>query len=124
MENNAPYSTEERHPVIGEAIDRKYIIRAHNASKENATEHNEYDSVLFLAKDKALPATLEFYRHECERLGATKEQILGIDLLIKRVERFQELNLDMIKVADVELGNEATNVLAENKTWNHSEKTV
>jgi len=102
-------------PTMVEPIDRKYIIRACNPAKEIPTEHTEHDSVLFLAKDAALPDTLRFYRQECARRGAAKEQLFGIDLLVMRVEKFQELNMNIVKVPDVELGVEAVNVLAENK---------
>lgn len=68
-------------------IDRKYQIRA-----VNPVTHQQYDetnSVLFLAKDKALPKALSAYAAECERLGANREHIQSIRLLKSRVVHFQ-----------------------------------
>ena len=86
---------------IGEPIDRKFIIAARCV--EHGHAHTDNDSVLFLAKDKALPATLEFYRQECIRLGAKKEQMLGVELLIGRVKKWQDTFLQNVKVADIDL---------------------
>lgn len=55
----------------------------------------------------ALPRTLRFYRDRCFELGASSEQIVGITLLIERVERFQAANPGRCKVADVDVGTPA-----------------
>lgn len=85
---------------IGEPVERKYTIRA--VSMEHGTLRTELDGVLFLAKDKALPATLRYYRTMCSASRADERQLLGIDLLIERVERFQAANPEIVKVAGVE----------------------
>lgn len=85
---------------IGEAIDRKFIIRA--TCVEHDHDYDDNHAVLMLAKDKAVPATLRFYRQECERLGAAAPQLRGIDLLIERVDRYQAANPGVLKVADVD----------------------
>lgn len=88
-------------PDIGEAIDRKFVILA--VSKEHDHQHTHFDSVLFLTKDAALPATLAFYKEECARLGAADEQLLGTDLLLKRVQEWQRRHAALLKVADVDM---------------------
>lgn len=69
-------------------IDRKYRIAAVNPVSGAA--HSEADSVLFLAKDKALPNTLRAYFAECTALGAHSEHLESISLLIERVELYQK----------------------------------
>lgn len=69
------------------SIDRKYQIRALNPCSGNT--HDEYDSILFLAKDKAVPAMLRAYLSESEKLGANPAHIESIELLIGRVEQYQ-----------------------------------
>ena len=85
---------------IGEPIDRKFEIAARCIEHDHAYDENH--AVLMLAKDRAAPATLRFYRAECERLGAGPAQLLGIDLLIERVDRYQRANPGALKVADVD----------------------
>ena len=69
-------------------IDRKYKITAVNPCSGNT--HDENDSVLFLAKDKALPAALKAYYWECKRLGSNPAHCESIALLIERVEKYQK----------------------------------
>lgn len=83
-----------------EPIDRKFTIRA--MCREHAHAHTEADSVLFLAKDRALPATLRFYHEECVRLGVDERQLEGVRLLIERVERFQTEHTEIVKLPDVD----------------------
>lgn len=68
-------------------IDRKYKITAVNPCSGNM--HTENDSILFLAKDRAVPAMLRAYRAECELIGANPAHIESIALLIERVEEYQ-----------------------------------
>lgn len=70
-------------------IDRKYKISAVNPCSGNT--HAENDSILFLAKDRAVPAMLRAYRTESERLGANPAHLESIDLLLGRVEEYQLL---------------------------------
>jgi len=69
------------------AIDWKYQIQAVNPCSKNT--HDENDSILFLAKDKAVPAMLRAYLAECERLGTNPAHLEAIALLIGRVEAYQ-----------------------------------
>lgn len=69
-------------------IDWKYDIKAVNPCSGNT--HDEFDSVLFLAKDKAVPAMLKTYRAECVALGANQAHLEAIDLLIIRVDNYQK----------------------------------
>lgn len=61
-------------------IDRKYKIAATNPC--SGSHHDETDSMLFLAKDRAVPAMLHAYRAECARLGANPAHLESITLLI------------------------------------------
>ena len=97
---------------IGEPIDRKFKILAVCTEHDHAYDDNH--AVLLLAKDLAAPATLKFYRQECERLGAAPAQLRGIDLLIERVERYQVANPRVLKVADVE-EDRGQHILAPNR---------
>ncbi len=70
-----------------EAIDRKFVILAHNAV--NGKQYTEFNSFLFCAKDKAVPAALKAYAAECALVGASHEHIESVMLLLGRVEQFQ-----------------------------------
>jgi len=59
-----------------EPIDRKFTFCA--TCCEHGHEHSHMAAMVFLAKDKALPSTLQFYRDECFRLGAKEGQMVGI----------------------------------------------
>lgn len=70
-------------------IDRKFKINAVNPCKPDKP-HTERDSILFLAKDRALPATLDAYMEECRRIGADEVHIEAISLMRERVVDYQE----------------------------------
>ena len=95
-----------------EPIDRKFNFSA--ICTEHGETYTHHEAMVFLAKDKALVPTLEFYREECEKLGAMPAQMLGIDLLIERVRRYQAENQEKIKVADIDLP-EGERILAPNE---------
>jgi hypothetical protein len=97
---------------LDEPIDRKFTFVA--TSCEHGHEHSHMDAMVFLAKDKALPETLIFYRAECIRQGAKDEQIDGINLLLDRVNRYQAEHLELVKVADVAIPDVA-GILDENE---------
>jgi len=71
-------------------IDEKYTLSAVNM--KTARVHNEHDSVLFLAQDKAVPAMLDAYLEECEALDSPKEHLDGVRRLIRRINKFQREN--------------------------------
>jgi len=71
-------------------IDRKYKILAVNPCSGNI--HTEDDSILFSAKDGALPDTLMFYKERCKELGSDENHLESIDLLINRILDFQRGN--------------------------------
>lgn len=73
-------------------IDRKYEIEAHN--KTTRKKHTEQDSVLFLAKDKALPFALEAYIRKCIELGCDKRHLESATLLLDRVRNSQKTKVD------------------------------
>jgi hypothetical protein len=57
--------------------------------------------VCFLAKDDAFPATLRFYRKECERIGAASAQLTAVDDLIARLDAWRAEYPDACKTPDV-----------------------
>lgn len=97
---------------IGEPVERKFAFAA--IGLEHGTTHSQDCAVLFLAKDRAFPAVLRFYRNECERIGAGMAQLLGVDLLLERVERYQAANPQLVKVPDVDDGPAGAPIIAAN----------
>ena len=80
-------------------IDWKYKIHAINPCSKN--EHTEEDSILFLAKDRAVPVMLRAYLSECERLKVNQAHLDTVQLLIKRVDDYQrDVN---VKTPDTDL---------------------
>jgi len=96
-----------------EPIDRKYMFFA--TGTESGSEHSHLDSIIFLAKDKALPDVLRYYENKCQELGASVEQLAAIELLIERVVRYQFEHPKEVKVADVQIPDVAM-ILAKNET--------
>jgi hypothetical protein len=96
---------------MDEPIDRKFTFCA--TSCEHGNEHSHMDAIVFLAKDAALIPTLHFYRDKCFHLEAKEEQLRGIDLLIERVQKYQDTH--PIKVADVDIPDMA-GILDDNGT--------
>ena len=84
-----------------EIIDRKFIIAAQNPI--NGKKYSQENAILLCAHDKAVPVALEAYKQECIRLGSNPEHMQSIDLLIGRVEDYQ--NIVESKVADT-IGDE------------------
>jgi hypothetical protein len=64
--------------------------------------------VVFLAKDNAFPATLRFYRAECNRQGAASEQLAAVDAAIARLDEWRQANPDKCKTPDVQAGEIVT----------------
>lgn len=87
---------------MDERIDRKFEFGAINPI--NGKTYSEKDGVVFLAKDNAVPATLRFYREECERQGAALGQLEAVDSLVERIDRFRLEHPELCKVADVSAG--------------------
>lgn len=57
--------------------------------------------IVFLAKDNALPATLEFYHSQCQQLGADERQLAAIQVLIQYVKVWRATHQDQCKVPDI-----------------------
>lgn len=93
-------------------IDRKFKFVATHKTK--GVEFTDREAVVFLAKDNAFPAALQFYREECVRQGAGDLQIKGVDLLIERVALWRKLNPSKCKTPDIEPGQEGIVVLRPN----------
>lgn len=91
-------------------LDRKYRITA--TSTEHGGSHTEYDSVLFLAKDKLLLPLLHDYLALCMHEGVDERQIQGVELLIERVKWWQEHN--PTKTPDVDTGPSGIHITLPN----------
>lgn len=64
--------------------------------------------MVFLIKDDAFPATLRFYRAECERQEAGPEQLKAVDEAIERMDLWRERNAHLCKTPDVQPGEIVT----------------
>lgn len=95
-----------------ENIDRKFSFNATHNTK--GTVHTEEDSVLFLAKDKLLPDLLGRYEHLCTINGVGSDQIIGVRLLRARVEEYQKNNPEIVKLPDIDEGDEESAVCGPN----------
>jgi hypothetical protein len=94
-------------------IDRKFKINA--ISLKSGKKYTENNAILFLLKDKNLPAMLVKYKELCVQGGADERQILGLDLLMDRVMEWQRANEKKVKLADIEQGKEEKRVCKPNK---------
>lgn len=56
--------------------------------------------IVFMAHDNALPATLDFYRDECARMGVGKEQLAAVDRLRTRLAQWRDSHGDELKWPD------------------------
>ena len=83
-------------------LDGKFGGEVHRIRDGEKIPEDQY--VVFLAKDNAFPATLQFYRAECERVGAGAEQLAAVDRLYERVVQWRAQNFDKLKVPDAEPG--------------------
>lgn len=85
---------------MSEMVDTKFIIRA--TCREHGHEHTEADSILLLAKDRAVLPALRAYRDACITIGADQRQIQGVTNLIERVALWQAANPDKLKIPDID----------------------
>ncbi len=69
------------------AIDWKYKIQAVNPCSKNT--HDENDSILFLAKDKAVPHMIRAYMDKCRALGANEAHLIAMHQALQRIEKYQ-----------------------------------
>lgn len=93
-------AAEKKEKDMGHKLDGKFhgvIVRNKDAS---VVPQDQW--IVFLAKDNAFPATLAFYRDECERLGARGDQLKAVDDLLDRVKKWRRDNPQECKVPDVE----------------------
>ncbi len=83
-------------------LDGKFygVIHRH---KDNAVEPPD-SWIVFVARDNALLPTLEFYRAECQRIGAGAAQVEAVGTLIHKVREWRENHPEQCKVPDVHPG--------------------
>ena len=87
---------------MSQRLDGKF--RGTIIKNKNSEEVPDTEWILFLAKDNAFPATLRFYRDECERQGAASAQLAAVDAAIVRLDQWRADNAHRLKTPDVEPG--------------------
>lgn len=97
---------------VSDPIDRKFKIVA--ISRRSKKKYTEQNSILFLAKDALLVATLDRYLSLCIENAVDQRQIKGVELLIDRVKKWQAKNQDKLHMPDVAAGAEAMRICKEN----------
>jgi len=83
-------------------LDRKFDGIIFKVKDQSIVPPDQY--MVFLAKDDAFPATLRFYREECERQGAGAAQLAAVDQAIEDVEAWRAQNAFVVKTPDVDEG--------------------
>jgi hypothetical protein len=83
-------------------LDGKFSGVIIKSSDSSIVPDDQY--MVFLAKDDALPPTLEFYEKECERIGAAPEQIAAIRALRARLQVWREAHPELCRTPDVKPG--------------------
>ena len=83
---------------MGKKLDAKFSGVIFKVKDGSIVPDDEY--MVFLAKDNAFPATLEFYRNECVRLGADQEHVDAVNRTIDRLIGWRRDNADRCKVPD------------------------
>ena len=94
---SSPWATIQP-PIAATLLDGKFRGTIYRHTDNLVLPPDEW--VVFLAKDNAFPATLRFYRQECERIGADAEQLAAVDRLIARVDAWRENNKTKLKIPD------------------------
>lgn len=83
-------------------LDGKFYGRIYR--EKDGTEVPPDEFIVFLAKDRALIPTLNFYLGECEALGCESAQLVAVKELIARADQWQLSHLDQMKLPDVHPG--------------------
>lgn len=79
-------------------LDAKFYGEIRKAKDNSVVHPDEY--MVFLAKDNAFPATLQFYRTKCVELGCDDEHIAAVDRTIERLDAWREKYPDRLKKPD------------------------
>lgn len=79
-------------------LDAKFSGVIFKVKNGSIVPDDEY--MVFLAKDNAFPATLDFYRAHCITLGADQEHIAAVDRTIQRLKTWRAANVLACKTPD------------------------
>jgi hypothetical protein len=79
-------------------LDAKFYGEIRKAKDNSIVPDDEY--MVFLAKDNAFPATLQFYLEKCVELKCDQEHIDAIKRTIARLKVWRERYPDRLKVPD------------------------
>lgn len=85
-------------------LDGKVRLEGRLIKNKDGKEIPEDEFIVFRPADNAVPRLLRGYRSICEALGASADQLAGIDGLIDRVDAWRAAHPDRCKVPDVEPG--------------------
>ena len=79
-------------------LDAKFSGVIFKVKDNSIVPDDEY--MVFLAKDNAFPATLQYYRLKCEELGADAEHLAAVDRTLERLGTWRARNSHRLKVPD------------------------
>lgn len=79
-------------------LDAKFYGEIRKVKDDTLVPEDQY--MVFLAKDNAFPATLQFYFEECQRLGADIEHLAAVQRTIERLFMWRAQNKHLLKVPD------------------------
>jgi hypothetical protein len=79
-------------------LDAKFYGKIWKAKDDTLVPDDEY--MVFLAKDNAFPATLQYYRSKCAELGCDEEHIAAVDRTIYRLGAWRARHQDRLKKPD------------------------
>ena len=88
----------EPSPFKAVKLDAKFYAAVHKVKDGASVPDDEW--MIFLAKDNAFPATLEFYLNECMRIGADQEHLDSVARTMRRLKEWRDANPDRCKVPD------------------------
>lgn len=91
-------------------MDAKFYGEIRKAKDDSIVPDDEY--IVFLVKDNAVPAMLQFYRRQCEQLKCDAEQLTAVDRMIGRALAWRREHPDRIKNADA-AGEHLLDVMSE-----------
>lgn len=79
-------------------LDAKFYGEIRKVKDDSLVPDDEY--VVFLAKDNAFAAILPLYLDKCTEMGCDDEQLIAVDLMIERLNKWRAAHPDRLKRPD------------------------
>ncbi|MGI0023440.1 MAG: hypothetical protein ACRD9Q_11355 [Nitrososphaeraceae archaeon] len=98
-----------------EQIDRKFTFTGYCTEHQPVHQCNEFNAMIFLAKDICLPDLLDSYHSIATIRGAKQKQLDGILLLRDRIIAWQKLHPEEVKIPDVDEGYKGDYIIKANE---------